>query len=130
MTAEEHTKEKRKRLVWTAKEKLVTAIFHTGDYQDDEIEELVEEALWDILSAAGCEKDRIFEERSMEMTREEVYDKCVEKIYPSLEAFGGGVCIGKQLLPREAIDAIIDCAVEEAQKKNKEKQKTKEDKTT
>lgn len=48
------------------------------------------------------------------MTREEVYDKCVEKIYPTPEAYKEGVCSVKQLLPREAIDAIIDCAVEEA----------------
>ena len=52
------------------------------------------------------------------MTREDVYDKCVERIYPTLEAFRKGVCSEKQLLSREAIDAIIDCAVEEAQKKN------------
>lgn len=57
MTAEEHTKEKRKRIVGMAREKLVTAIFHAGDYQDDEIEGLVEEALWDILSAAGGEQE-------------------------------------------------------------------------
>ena len=48
------------------------------------------------------------------MSRQEVYDKCVERFYPSLEAFAQGVCSEKQLLPREAIDAIIDCAVEEA----------------
>ena len=48
------------------------------------------------------------------MTRAEVYDKCTEKIYPTPEAYKEGVCSVKQLLPREAIDAIIDCAVEEA----------------
>lgn len=48
------------------------------------------------------------------MTRQEVYDICVEKIYPSPEDYKEGVCSVKQLLPREVIDAIIDCAVEEA----------------
>lgn len=48
------------------------------------------------------------------MTREEVYDKCVEKIYPTPMDYEEGICSVKQLLPLEAIDAIIDCAVEEA----------------
>lgn len=48
------------------------------------------------------------------MTREEVYDKCVEYFYPTREAYEMGFCSVKILLPREAIDAIINCAVEEA----------------
>ena len=48
------------------------------------------------------------------MSRQEVYDKCTEKIYPTPEAYEQGVCSVKQLLPQEAIDAIIDCAMEEA----------------
>ena len=48
------------------------------------------------------------------MTRQEVYDKCVEKEYPTFESYEEGFCKIKQLLPQEAIDAIIDCAVEEA----------------
>lgn len=56
------------------------------------------------------------------MTRQEVYDICVEKIYPSPEAYKEGVCSVKQLLPQEAIDAIIDCAVEEAVERMKGEQ--------
>lgn len=48
------------------------------------------------------------------MTREEVYDKCVEKFYPTPKAYEKGLCSVKYLLSREAIDAIIDCAVAEA----------------
>ena len=48
------------------------------------------------------------------MNRQDVYDKCTEKIYPTLEDYKEGVCLTKHLLPKEAIDAIIDCAVEEA----------------
>lgn len=62
------------------------------------------------------------------MTREEVYDKCTEKIRheplcnfkvmedgilkkANEEAYAWTV---RTLLPQDAIDAIIDCAVEEA----------------
>ena len=48
------------------------------------------------------------------MNRHEVYDKCIERFYPTLKDYEEGVCFSKQLLPKEAIDAIIDCAVEEA----------------
>lgn len=48
------------------------------------------------------------------MTREEVYDKCCEKVYPSIDAYEQNICTVKQILPEEAIDAIIDCAVYEA----------------
>jgi len=48
------------------------------------------------------------------MTREEVYRKC----YKTLEVREDGTEIIKSILPKSAIDAIIDCAVEEAQKKN------------
>ena len=44
------------------------------------------------------------------MTREEVYDKCVEVI----ERISDDLYVSRQILPTEAIDAIIDCAVEEA----------------
>lgn len=54
------------------------------------------------------------------MNREVVYNKCMERFYPSLEAYEQGVCSIKQLLPKEAIDAIIDCAVEEAVMRIKE----------
>lgn len=69
------------------------------------------------------------------MTREEVYDKCTKKIgQPNLSSFrkveGKNVFeridsdeitwFVRPLLPREAIDAIIDCAVEEAVKAMKE----------
>ena len=63
------------------------------------------------------------------MTREDVYDKCVEKV-AQFSSQGYRLVEGKNmfekidvdeitwavkpLLPREAIDAIIDCAVEEA----------------
>lgn len=40
------------RLVHMAREKLYTALAHEGDYEVDEIEELIEEAIWDILAAA------------------------------------------------------------------------------
>lgn len=60
------------------------------------------------------------------MTREEVYDKCTDKcghLVPSYRHIDGcGKVRGEDevvysvriLLPPEAIDAIIDCAVEEA----------------
>lgn len=48
------------------------------------------------------------------MLRQDVYDKCVEIIYPTLGVHEDGIYSVKQLLPPEAIDAIIDCAVEEA----------------
>ena len=62
------------------------------------------------------------------MTREEVYDKCTERVgnlnFPSFRKTKDGVLekikdenIMREtrfLLPQEAIDAIIDCAVEEA----------------
>lgn len=48
------------------------------------------------------------------MTREEVYDKCTEKIYPTFRDYKEGAYSVEQLLPKKAIDAIIDCAVEEA----------------
>lgn len=51
------------------------------------------------------------------MTREEVYGKCVEKIYEDYEK---GSYFAKHILPKEAIDAIIDCAVEEAVRRIKE----------
>ena len=46
------------------------------------------------------------------MTREEVYRKC----YKTLGVREDGTKILKSILPKEAIDAIIDCAVEEAVK--------------
>lgn len=48
------------------------------------------------------------------MTREEVYEKCEEKQYVSMEDYEKGWATCREILPREAIDAIIDCAVEEA----------------
>lgn len=45
------------------------------------------------------------------MTRAEVYSKCVERIYGNYEEDS---YFAKHILPKEAIDAIIDCAVEEA----------------
>ena len=60
------------------------------------------------------------------MTREEVYDKCTEKtgdFVPAYRYIGGYEKVRVEdevvysvriLLPPEAIDAIIDCAVEEA----------------
>ena len=63
------------------------------------------------------------------MTREEVYDKCTEKIgQPNLNSFrkvngknvfemvnsDETIWVVRPLLPKESIDAIIDCAVEEA----------------
>lgn len=66
------------------------------------------------------------------MTREEVYDLCTEKIVESkipsyrhidgcrlVKAEDDVVWVSKTLLPPEAIDAIIDCAVEEAVKRIK-----------
>ena len=55
------------------------------------------------------------------MNRQEVYNKCVEKIYPSLKDYEEGVCFARRILPEEAIDAIIDCAVEEAVKAMEDK---------
>ena len=49
--------EKQERLVHMAREKLYTALAHEGDYEVDEIEDLIEEAIWDILAAAKEEKD-------------------------------------------------------------------------
>ena len=54
------------------------------------------------------------------MTREEVYDKCVKKV-GTIGIKSNIIWTAKELLPKEAIDAIIDCAVEEARKKIKEK---------
>lgn len=48
------------------------------------------------------------------MTREEVYDKCTEKIAHEPLCNYKVTEVARMLLPREAIDAIIDCAVEEA----------------
>ena len=49
------------------------------------------------------------------MTREEVYDKCIEKIvYVRGREEEPIIYKAKTLLPRIAINAIIDCAVEEA----------------
>ena len=42
----------KQRLICMAREKLHTAINHTGDYEDDEISELIEEAIYDIVEAA------------------------------------------------------------------------------
>lgn len=44
------------------------------------------------------------------MTREEVYNTCTEIIRKGENEY----IIGRILLPKHAIDAIIDCAVEEA----------------
>lgn len=69
------------------------------------------------------------------MIRQEVYDKCVERIAQeplhsfkvaengTLKMIDGGkpTWLVRELLPTEAIDAIIDCAVEEAVKAMKEK---------
>lgn len=41
-----------RRLICRARENLHTAINHTGDYDDDEISELIEEAIYDIVAAA------------------------------------------------------------------------------
>ena len=55
------------------------------------------------------------------MTREEVYGKCSQKQYfSSMKDHEEAFTISKMLLPPEAIDAIIDCAVEEAVKAMKE----------
>lgn len=55
------------------------------------------------------------------MTRKEVYDKCLQKQYfPSMKDHEEAFTISKMLLPPEAIDAIIDCAVEEAIRAMKE----------
>ena len=51
------------------------------------------------------------------MTREEVYDKCTERYGIGDEV----IYAARFLLPPEAIDAIIDCAVEEAVKAVKER---------
>lgn len=48
----EEMTEKQRMLICTAREKLHTAINHTGDYEDDEISELIEEAIHDIVAAA------------------------------------------------------------------------------
>lgn len=48
------------------------------------------------------------------MTREDVYDRCTERHYQSIYDYENGIYNAKELLPKEAIDAIIDCAVEEA----------------
>ena len=48
------------------------------------------------------------------MTRKEVYDKCLDKLYASMDDYDKGIVTCRQIIPREAIDAIIDCAVEEA----------------
>ena len=48
------------------------------------------------------------------MTREDVHEKCFERYYMSMEDYEKGMAVAKELLPREAVDAIIDCAVEEA----------------
>lgn len=48
------------------------------------------------------------------MTREKAYDKCLEKFYASMDDYDKGIVTCRQIIPREAIDAIIDCAVEEA----------------
>lgn len=48
------------------------------------------------------------------MTREEVYDKCFERFYASTDDYEKGIVTGRKILPHEAIDATIDCAVEEA----------------
>ena len=45
----------KQRLICMAREKLHTAINHTGDYDDDEISELIEEAIYDILAAAALQ---------------------------------------------------------------------------
>lgn len=54
------------------------------------------------------------------MTREEVYCRCFERFYASTDDYEKGIVTGRQILPQEAIDAIIDCAVEEAIKAVKE----------
>ena len=53
------------------------------------------------------------------MTRSEVYNFCTEKFYSSMDDYQNGIVSCKTLLPPEAIDAIIDCAVEEAVEKRK-----------
>ncbi len=58
------------------------------------------------------------------MTREEVYDKCIEKIaYVKGRGEEPIIYKKKTLLPRVVIDAIIDCAVEEAVKALRGEQK-------
>lgn len=49
------------------------------------------------------------------MTREEVYKKCIYE-EPTVRP---GITLTKVIFPLDVIDAIIDCAVEEAIKKIK-----------
>ena len=48
------------------------------------------------------------------MTRKEVFDACVESCYEAAPGRDEVICVCRHLLPMQAIDAIIDCAVEEA----------------
>lgn len=45
------------RMISMAREKLLTAITHTGDYEDMELETLIEEALWDVMAAVVGMRD-------------------------------------------------------------------------